>query len=149
MPVVPWKSGTLVPRKGCRINSGLQPQWSPIAAIGLFPQPLQAAPFSELRSPKLQFPKTTQGQFQLKPAVSPKKSRLPRLAAFSFRDSLEATGNARRRLRSSSGRSGRGGFVQDAVVNGEQRQFETVRHPDLVVHIAQVILDHLLGSAQL
>ncbi len=30
------------------------------------------------------------------------------------------------------------GFVQDAVVNGEQRQLQPVRDADLVIHIAQV-----------
>jgi hypothetical protein len=39
MPVVPWKSGALAPRKTRRINNGLQPRWSPIAAIGVFSQP--------------------------------------------------------------------------------------------------------------
>jgi len=44
MPDVPWKSGALAPRKARRINNGLQPQWSPIAAIGVFSQPLKAVP---------------------------------------------------------------------------------------------------------
>jgi hypothetical protein len=35
------------------------------------------------------------------------------------------------------------------VVNGEQRQLQPVRHTDLVVNVAQIILDHLLGRAQL
>jgi hypothetical protein len=35
MPLLPWKSGALAPRKTRRINNGLQPQWSPVAAIGI------------------------------------------------------------------------------------------------------------------
>jgi len=39
----------LAPRKARRIDNGLQPQWSPIAAISVFPQPLEplAAAFSD------------------------------------------------------------------------------------------------------
>src|SRR5262249_38123492 len=39
--------------------------------------------------------------------------------------------------------------IQDAVVNCEQRKFQSVGNSDLVVHIAQVVLDHLLGGAEL
>src|SRR5277367_2131287 len=46
--------------------------------------------------------------------------------------------------------SGRGrGFVQNPVVDGEQRQLQPVRHADLVIHVAQIILDDLLGRPQL
>src|SRR5437763_10213263 len=40
-------------------------------------------------------------------------------------------------------------FGQDAMVDGEQRQFQAVRDADLVIHVAQVILDDLLGGAEL
>src|SRR5581483_11779723 len=47
-------------------------------------------------------------------------------------------------------RSGRGcSFVQDAVMNGEQRQLQPIRDADFVVHVAQVVLDHLFGGAEL
>ena len=44
---------------------------------------------------------------------------------------------------------GRGGFGQDVVMDGEERQFEPVRNADLVVDVAKVVLDDLLCSAKL
>src|SRR6185437_198346 len=48
-------------------------------------------------------------------------------------------------------RSGRRcrGFVQDSVMNREQSEFKTVGNADLVIHVAQIVLDHLLSGAQL
>ena len=48
-----------------------------------------------------------------------------------------------------SGSSCRGGLGQDAMVNSEQRKFKTVGNADLVVNVAQVIFDDLLGGAEL
>src|SRR6266849_7171677 len=56
----------------------------------------------------------------------------------------------RRRLRRGRSRSSsRGGLIQNPVVDGEQRQLQPVRHADFVIHIAQIVLDHLLGGAEL
>src|SRR5450631_2986725 len=52
-------------------------------------------------------------------------------------------------LRCDPSRSCGRGLVQNAVVDGKERQFQPVRHADLVVHVAQVVLDDLLGSAEL
>src|SRR5262249_11249534 len=46
-------------------------------------------------------------------------------------------------------RGGGSGFGEHAVVNGEESELEAVRDSDLVVHVAQVILDDLFGGAQL
>src|SRR5580658_10899599 len=40
-------------------------------------------------------------------------------------------------------------LVQNPMVDGEQRQLQPVRHADLVIHVAQIILDDLLGGSQL
>src|SRR5437899_10494499 len=40
-------------------------------------------------------------------------------------------------------------FVQNAVVNGKQREFEAVGNADLVVHVPQIILNHLLRGSKL
>jgi hypothetical protein len=61
---------------------------------------------------------------------------------------LVADTRARRRLRDGCGCGGGCGLVQDAVVNREERQFQRVRHTNLVVDVAQVVLDHLLGRAK-
>src|SRR5580700_6359460 len=57
--------------------------------------------------------------------------------------------NPRRRLRcrprSSSGRR----FIQNPVMDRKQCQLQPVRNADLVIHIAQIILDDLLGRPQL
>src|SRR5579871_2235995 len=53
------------------------------------------------------------------------------------------------RLRSYPRSGGGSSFVQDPVVDGEQRQLQTVRYADLIVDVAQVILDDLLGRAKL
>src|ERR1700682_2959938 len=58
---------------------------------------------------------------------------------------LVADARALRRLRDGCGCGGGCSFVQNAVVNGEERQCQPVRHTDLVVDVAQVVLDHLLG----
>src|SRR5438270_4131780 len=66
--------------------------------------------------------------------------------------SIRCSTTLRRRSRSCRGlRHGccRGGFVQDSVVNREQCQFQAVRDADLVVHVAQVVLDDLLSRAKL
>src|SRR5580765_7661578 len=42
-----------------------------------------------------------------------------------------------------------GGFVQDAVVDGEQCQFQPVGNADLVVDVAEVVLDDLFGRTKL
>src|SRR5258705_6327378 len=44
---------------------------------------------------------------------------------------------------------GRRGLIQDAVVDREQRQLQTVGDADLVIDVAQVVLDDLLGGAEL
>src|ERR1700675_2698352 len=62
---------------------------------------------------------------------------------------LVADARALWRLWDGCGCRGGRGFVQDAVMNGEQRQFQPVRHTDLVVDVAQLVLDHLLGRTQL
>src|SRR5690349_15658253 len=41
------------------------------------------------------------------------------------------------------------GLRQDTVVNGKEREFKTVRHADLIVDVAQIVLDDLLGGAKL
>src|SRR3974390_3189619 len=38
------------------------------------------------------------------------------------------------------------GLCKDAVMNGEEREFETVADAGLVVDRSQVVLDHLLGG---
>src|SRR3989442_4493268 len=58
-------------------------------------------------------------------------------------------GYPRTLLRLGSGCRGCGGFVQNPVVDGEQRQFQPVGDPDLVIHVAQIILDYLLGRPEL
>ena len=35
------------------------------------------------------------------------------------------------------------------MMDGEQRQLQPVRNSDLVVDVAQIVLDHLLGGAEL
>src|SRR5258708_8712280 len=84
-------------------------------------------------------------------AVAPLKQKAARRAAFCIprEGALVADARALRRLRNGCGCGGGCCFVQDAVVNGEQRQFQPVRHTNLVVDVAQVVLDHLLGRAQL
>src|SRR5437879_7781083 len=57
--------------------------------------------------------------------------------------------DARTLLRLGSGCRGCGGFVQNPVVDGEQRQFQPVGDADLVIHVAQIILNDLLGRAEL
>src|SRR5438552_9503660 len=52
-------------------------------------------------------------------------------------------------LRLGSGCRGCGGFVQNPVVDGEQRQIETVGDADLVIHVAQIIYNDLLGCDEL
>ena len=47
-----------------------------------------------------------------------------------------------------TGSTGSSSFRQDAVVNGEQRKLKTIGDTDLVVDIAQIVLDHLLGGAE-
>ena len=50
----------------------------------------------------------------------------------------------------SVGGSGRrGGFSQDAMVDREECELETVGDADLIVHVAQVILDDLFGRPEL
>ena len=46
------------------------------------------------------------------------------------------------------GGAGRGGFGQNPVMDGEQRKFQAVGDTDLVVNIAQVVLNDLLGGAE-
>jgi len=46
-------------------------------------------------------------------------------------------------------RRGCSGLVQNAVVDGEERQFQPVGDTDFVIHVAQIILDDLLGRSQL
>ena len=48
-------------------------------------------------------------------------------------------------------RSGRRcrGFVQDSVMNREQSEFKTVGNADLVIYVAQIVLDDLFGCSQL
>src|SRR5882724_3715250 len=48
-----------------------------------------------------------------------------------------------------SSRSCRSRLIQDPVMDGKQRQFQPVRHADLVIDVAQIVLDHLLGGSQL
>src|SRR5437016_3928164 len=64
---------------------------------------------------------------------------------------LRTDAHPRRCLSLWSGGSGScgGGFVQNPMMDGEQRQFQPVRNADLVIDVAQVILDHLLGGSQL
>ncbi len=40
-------------------------------------------------------------------------------------------------------------FIQNSVMNGKQRKFETIRNADLVIYVAEIILDDLLGRPQL
>ncbi len=49
---------------------------------------------------------------------------------------------------SATGSAGSSSFRQDAVVNGEQRKLESIGDTDLVIDIAQIVLDHLLGGAE-
>ena len=57
--------------------------------------------------------------------------------------------NSRRRLRYRTRRGCCRGLIQDPVMDGEQRQFQPVRHADLVVDVAQIVLDDLFGRAEL
>ena len=41
------------------------------------------------------------------------------------------------------------GLGQDAMVDGKQRQFQPIGDADLVVYVAEIVLDHLLGGAEL
>src|ERR1700731_3770953 len=58
-------------------------------------------------------------------------------------------GHARSSLRLIRGGGCGGGFVQDAVVNGEYAKLKTNGDSDFVVDIAQVVLDDLLSRAKL
>src|SRR5258708_39282356 len=58
-------------------------------------------------------------------------------------------GNPCRWLWHGSGGSGRGSFIQNPVVDGEQRELQPVGNADLVIHIAQIVFDYLLRSAEL
>src|SRR5436189_6440731 len=57
--------------------------------------------------------------------------------------------DARTLLRLGSGCRGYGGFVQNPVVKCEQRKFQPVGDADLLIHVAQNILDDLLGRSEL
>src|SRR3954452_20902522 len=76
--------------------------------------------------------------------------RPPELAAFvECLRRLILLRDSGRRLGSSARSCSGSGFVQDPVVDGEERQFQTVGDADLVVHVAQVIFYNLLGGSQL
>jgi hypothetical protein len=53
-----------------------------------------------------------------------------------------------RRAGAHGGRTGSGSFGQNTVMDGEEGQLQTVRDADLVIHVAQVILDDLLGGSE-
>jgi hypothetical protein len=79
----------------------------------------------------------------------PSQKERPHVAAFSFfRDSFLGS-DSRPCLRLIRGSSCGSGFVQDSVMDREERKLQPVRNSDFVVHIPQIILDHLLGRPQL
>ena len=93
---------------------------------------------------------TTSTGRNLKPEWGRRTGQKGGLPAALFRQGISTLrGDACASLRLSAGGGGGGSFVQDAVMDREQCQFQPIRDPDFVVDVAQVILDHLLGGPKL
>src|SRR5260370_33620297 len=80
----------------------------------------------------------------------PHTGKRPPAAAFDFWwGSSVADARPLRRLRDGRGGGGGRGFVQYAVMDGEQRQLQPVGDTGFVVDVAQVVLGDLLGGGEL
>src|SRR5580658_10746701 len=82
------------------------------------------------------------------PTDATKTKAAPKSGSISKRKKL-LRHNSRRGLRRRPRRSSGCRLIQNPVMNREQRQLQPVRDANLVINVAQIILDDLFGRPQL